>query len=139
MIDELNLWAAQDALLAALAEQEDLDDVTQSLGFPPNVEPDHVIIIGEADGSLTFELSGSEPSAETFRMDVVIYTQLAEDYAAVRDRLKGFAAAVERALASDGFAAVVPAWSIPTYRLEAGTDGSNRQLLLQLTVECRCW
>lgn len=139
MIEDLNLWAAQDALLAALAEQDDLDDVAQSLGFPKNVEPDHVIVTGEATGSLAFELTGAQPSAETFRLTVVVYTQRAEEYVEVRDRLKGFAAAVERALASAGFAAVVPAWSIPDYRLEAGSDGTNRQLSLAIVVECRCW
>jgi len=140
MIEELNLWAAQDALLAALGEQPGLAGVPCEIGFPASIQPDHVWIDGAASGSLGNSLSGAtSPSDETFRLTVIVYTQRGDEYAAVRDRLKGFAGAVEDALASPTFAAVVPAWSVPAYNLDAGTDGTHRQLSLELIVECRCW
>lgn len=144
MIAELHLWAAQDALLAALGDQEAYDaggesEVALDLGFPSEIQPEHVWIEGGADGALTNELTGSQPSDETFRIKLFIFVSAANDYAAVRDRLKTLATAAEAALASSAFAAAVPSWSIPTYRLDAGTDGSNRQLCLELSVECRCW
>ncbi len=144
MIAELNLWAAQDALLTALGAKEALDrggaaEVALDIGFPVNVRPEHVWIAGEADGALESELTARGPSRETFRLDVFVFVAAAEEYAVLRDRLKTLATAVEGALASDGFAAVVPSWSVTQYRLEEGTDGTNRQLCLELTVECRCW
>jgi hypothetical protein len=141
MITDFNLWAAQDALLDALNDQAALqpEAITVELGFPASIQPDHVWIGGEALGSLAWELSGPKPSAETFRLSVFVYVQRAEPYADVRTRLKTFAGAVEDALESAKFAAVVPAWSVPEYKLDAGTDGTNRQLCLELVVECRCW
>ena len=139
MIEELSVWLAQDALLTALGLEDDLDDVAQGIGHPVNIEPKHVWITGEATGALAFELTGTKPSAETFRTTVVIFAQAADDYTVVRDVVKLLAAAVERALASATFGAVVPAWSIPDYRLEEGTDGKSRQVSLTLAVECRCW
>lgn len=144
MIEELSLWSAQDALLEALADQEALDrggadEVALDLGFPTDIQPEHVWIDGGANGALTNELTDTVPSDETFRFKVFVFVQSAEDYAGARDRLKTLATAVEAALASSTFAAVVPSWGIPEYRLDAGTDGSNRQVCLELTVECRCW
>ena len=139
MIEDLNLWAAQDALLAALAAQDDLDGVAQGIGFPVNIEPQHVWLTGEATGSLTQELTGDGPSAETFRLTVVVYVQAADDYATVRDTAKLLAGAVERALGSPTFTVVVPSWTVPDYRLEEGTDGKHRQVSLSFGVECRCW
>jgi hypothetical protein len=143
MIDELTLWAAQDALLAALREQEAFDvggaaEVAIGLGFPAEIQPEHVWIDGEAEGKVTFELTGSRPSDETFQTKLFCYVQ-AGDYDEARDRLKALTTACETALASATFGAVIESWSIPRYRLDAGTDGSNRQLCLELTVECSCW
>jgi hypothetical protein len=144
MIEELSLWAAQDALLGALADQEALDrggadEVALDLGFPADIAPEHVWIDGGARGSLTNELTGTNPSDEQFRIKVFCFVQSAEGYDAARDRLKTLATAVEAALASDDFAAAVDSWTIPGFTLDSGTDGSNRQLCLELTVECRCW
>ena len=140
MIEDLSLWNAQDALLTALVAQPGLAGVPCEIGFPANIQPDHVWIDGAASGSLDSSLSGAtSPSDETFRLTVVVFTQLADEYAAVRDRLKGFVSAVEDALASATFAAAVPSWSVPAYNLDAGTDGTHRQLSLELIVECRCW
>ena len=141
MIEDLNVWAAQDALLAALLRQDSLkaDEVACELGFPATIEADHVWISGEAAGSVAWELSGSKPSAETFRLSVFVFSAHAEPYADVRNRLVTFAPAVEDALEDAGFVAVVPAWSIPEYKLDAGTDGTKRQLCLEIKVECRCW
>ena len=82
--------------------------------------------------------AGPRPSAETFRMSLFIFVQAA-DYEEARSRVKTLAAACESALETATFAAVVPSWRIPRYRLDAGTDGSNIQLCLELPVECRCW
>ena len=144
MIDELHLWAAQDALLAELAVQPALDrggedEVALDLGFPTSIRPQHVWIDGGANGTLSAELTGSRPSDETFRFKVIVFVQAAADYADVRDSLKTLAGAVEDALASDGFAAVVPSWSIPTWTLDSGTEDAKRSLALDLDVECRCW
>ena len=130
MIEELGLWAAQDALMVALAAQPALDrggadEVALDLGFPAAIEPKHVWLEGGADGKLTNELTGTKPSDETFTFSVFVYAQAGDDYAAVRDTVKTLARAVEDALASDTFAAAVPAWSIPEYRADAGTDGSE--------------
>jgi hypothetical protein len=143
MIDELNLWAAQDALLAALREQVAFDvggagEVALGLGFPAEIQPEHVWIDGTAEGKLSAELTGSRPSNETFQTKLFVFVQ-ADDYVATRDRLKTLATACEAALASATFGAVVDSWSVPRYRLDAGTDGSNRQLCLELAVECSCW
>lgn len=143
MIEQLNLWEAQDALLAALRAEPafnvgSADEVAVSLGFPAQIETEHVWIGGEVEGELEAEITGPRPSAETFRLHVFIFVQ-APDYEATRSRVQELAAACEAALSSDVFAAVVPARSIPHYRLEAGTDGSSSQLCLDLTVECRCW
>ena len=144
MIDELRVWAAEDTLLAELERQEvfdvgGADEVALGIGFPSNVEPRHVWITGNATGSLDDELSGGAPSQETFRISVVIYVQAPEEHAVVRDAAKQLAGGVEAALGSAAFRAVVPAWTLPDYRLEAGTDGTNRQVALTLVVECRCW
>jgi hypothetical protein len=126
LIENFSLWAAQDALMVALAEQDDLSDVAQGLGFPVNIEIDHVWIEGGGRGKFDNELSGGTPTDEAFQFDVFVYTQLAEEYVDVRDRLKTFAAAVGRALASATFAAAVPSWTISDWELDAGTDGTNR-------------
>jgi len=139
VIEDLNLWAAQDALLSALGDEDDLLDVAQGIGHPVDIEPQHVWITGEATGALSQELSGGGPTAETFRLNVIVYAQAADDFTAVRDTIQLLAAAVERALGSEAFTAVVPAWDIPEYRLEEGTDGTNRQVALSLAVACRCW
>jgi hypothetical protein len=144
MIEELNLWAAQDALMVALASQPALDrggagEVALDLGFPARIEPKHIWLDGGADGRVTNELSGTKPSDEAFTFSVFVYVQAGEDYATIRDTLKALARAVEDALGSATFAAAVPAWSITQYLLDAGTDGTNRQLALELKVECRCW
>lgn len=139
MIQDLILWDAQDALLDALDDQSALTEVPCELGYPVNIQPDHVWVGAQAAGAVAWELSGPRPSAETFRLGVFVYTQRAEPYDEVRDRLKKFAGAVEDALESAKFAAVVPAWSIVNYKLEAGTDGTHRQLCLEIDVECRCW
>jgi hypothetical protein len=138
-IDSLKVWAAQDALLEALGDEDDLDEVAQGIGFPVNIAPQHVWISGDVPGSLSHELSGGNPSEETFLFTVVVYVQQADEYIAVRDSVKGLASAVVRALASSTFKAVVPSWTVPNYRLEEGTDGTHRQVSLSLTVECRCW
>jgi hypothetical protein len=143
MIDELNLWAAQDALLAALKGQAAFDvggagEVALDLGFPTDIQTEHVWVDGEAEGKLTAELTGPKPSDETFQTKLFVYVQ-AGDYAETRDRVKALATACAAALASQVFGTVVDSWSIPRYRLDAGTDGSNRQLCLELTVECSCW
>ena len=143
MIDELHLWAAQDALLAALKDQAAFDvggagEVALDLGFPAEIQTEHVWIDGEAEGKLSAELTGPRPSDEAFQTKLFVFVQ-ADDYVTTRDRLKALATACEAALASQVFGAVVDSWSIPHYRLGAGTDGSNRQLCLELAVECSCW
>jgi hypothetical protein len=143
MIDELNLWGAQDALLAALKDQAAFDvggagEVALDLGFPSEIQTEHVWIDGEAEGKLSAELTGPRPSDETFQVKLFAFVQ-ADDYVTTRDRVKVLVRACEAALASPAFGAVVGSWSIPRYRLGAGTDGSNRQLCLELTVECSCW
>lgn len=143
MIDELRLWAAQDALLAALEGQAAFDvggagEVALDLGFPAEIQTEHAWIDGEAEGKLSAELTGPGPSDETFQVKLFVFVQ-AGDYAETRDRLKVLARACEAALASPAFGTVVGSWSIPRYRLGAGTDGTNRQLCLELTVECSCW
>ena len=141
LIENLSLWAAQDALMVALAAQEVLQtaEVAIDLGFPVNIERDHVWIEGGATGRLDNELSGGSPTDETFRFSLFVFTQRAEEYVEVRDRLVTFAGAVGSALASATFAAAVPSWTIGAYTLDAGTDGTNRQLCLELVVECKCW
>jgi hypothetical protein len=144
MIDELNLWAAQDALLAALAEQAAFDiggagEVAIDLGFPRALQPRHVWIDGGATGRLTAELTAAKPSDESFTLSVFILVVTGDTYADARTSLIPLAKAVEDALASERFAAVVPAWSIPSYTVDSGTDGTNYQVALKLDVECRCW
>ncbi len=143
MIDQSNLWGAQDALLKALEKEADLDvggagEVALGLGFPADIEREHVWIGGDAEGELEADLTGRRPSEETFRMHLFVFAQAA-DYETARSRIQTLGAACESALASEGFAAVVPSWRIPQYRVDAGTDGSNSQLCLELIVECRCW
>lgn len=138
-IESLQLWPAQDALLAALALEDDLDDVAQGIGFPVNVEPAHVWIAGKAQGLLGDELSGEAPSAETFHLTAIVYVRLADEYLEVRNVVRTIAAAVMRAFDSDTFRAVVPAWTLSAYDLEESTDGTYRELALLLDVECRCW
>jgi hypothetical protein len=143
MIDELRLWDAQDALLTALREQAAFDvggagEVALGLGFPTEIQTEHVWVDGEAEGKLSAELTGAKPSDESFQFKLFVFAQ-ADDYVTTRDRVKVLARACEAALASSTFAAAVDSWSIPRYRLGAGTDGSNRQLCLELTVECSCW
>jgi len=143
MIDELHLWAAQDALLAALKGQAAFDvggagEVALGLGFPTEIQTEHVWIDGEAEGKLSAELTGTKPSDETFQVKLFVFVQEG-DYVTTRDRLKTLASACEAALASQAFGAAVDSWSIPRYRLGAGTDGSSRQLCLELAVECSCW
>jgi hypothetical protein len=145
MIEELTLWQAQDTLLDALKALEVFDqggptEVTVDLGFPVNIMPNHVWLAGDAEGTLEAELSGeSQPSAETFRFSVFVFSQWAGTEAEAREHLKVYARGVEDALASEAFRAVVPSWMIPRFRLESGSDGTNRQLCLELVVECRCW
>ena len=135
-----HLWAAQDALLAALDEQSALGEVAKGIGHPVAIEPDHVWITGRATGKVDSELSGATaPGDEEFHLTVVIYTQLADEYTVVRDRLKGFATAVGAAMASAGVAAIVPAWTVADFTLDEGTDGTYRQLSLELTFACQCW
>jgi len=143
MIEELGLWAAQDALLAALRAQAAFDvggaaEVALGLGFPAEIQTEHVWIDGQAEGKLSAELTGAKPSNETFQVKLFVFAS-AGDYATTRDRVKALAAACEAALASAAFAIVVDVWNISRYRLDAGTDGTNRQLCLELTVECSCW
>jgi len=143
VICELNLWAVQDALLAALRAQPAFEvggagEVALELGFPAEIQPEHVWIDGGAEGRLESELTGPGPSRETFQVKLFVFAS-ADDYVTTRGRVQALATACEAALASPGFAALVAAWSIPRYRLEAGTDGTNRQLCLELTVECSCW
>ena len=144
MIEELRVWAIQDALLAAFGEQEAMDaggahEVALDLGFPAEIQTEHVWIEGGAEGSLTFELTADMPSDESCRMKVFVFVQMAGEYVDVRARIKTLAAAVVAALGSGGVAAVAPSWSVPGYKLDAGTDGSNRQLCLELSVEFTCW
>lgn len=140
MKGNLTLWDAQDALITAMAEVDDLAEVTVDFGFPANLEPDHVWIDDAASGSRTTELSGdTEPSDETFRLTVFVFTSHALEAIEVRDLLKVLTAGVFVAMSSPAFAAVVPAWTLADYTLDAGTDGTNRQLALELAFECRCW
>jgi hypothetical protein len=140
MKGNLTLWDAQDALLTALGEVEALAEVTVDFGWPVNVEPDHVWIDDAASGSRDTELSGdTEPSDETLRLTVLIFTSHALEAIEVRNLLKTLTAGVFTALASATFAAVVPSWTLADYTLDAGTDGTNRQQALKLTVECQCW
>lgn len=143
MTGELRLWAAQDALLAALKDQAAFDvggagEVAVDLGFPAEVQPAHVWIDGGAEGKATSELTGPKPSDETIQVKLFCFAQ-ADDYVTTRDRVKALTAACFAALASATFGAAVDSWNIPRYRLDAGTDGSNRQLCLEFTVECSCW
>lgn len=144
MSDELRLWAAQDALLAALKLQEAFDvggadEVAVDLGFPTEIQPAHVWIDGGAEGKATDEVTGQPtPSDETIQVKLFCFAQ-ADDYVATRDRVKALTTACFGALASATFGSAVDSWGISRYRLDAGTDGSNRQLCLELTVECRCW
>lgn len=144
MIEELGLWAAQDAIVAAVKAQEAFDaggahEVPVDLGFPADVQPEHFWLEGGAEGSLTNELTGTTPSDETDRIKAFLYVQSPGDYVDVRDRLRALARAFEDAMRSDAVAVVVPSWSIPNYALDAGTDGTNRQLVLELTLELRSW
>lgn len=143
MISELSIWAAQDALMELLVAHEALDhggaaEVALDLGFPATIAEQHVWLMGDVDGSLTFDLTGAKPSEDVFRFKVFVFA-VADDYLAVREKVIALAAAVEDCLSSEDFAAVVPVWSVPTYRGESGTDGTRRQLCLEFTVECRCW
>ena len=138
-VDGLALWAVQDALLAALKLEDSLIDKGLGLGHPTDIEPEHVWIGGNARGSVTNELAGeTAPSDETLSFPVFIFAQ-ADDYLASRTKLKELGGAVERALASDGVKAVLPSWGCSDYELDSGTDGSNVQLCLQLTIEGQCW
>lgn len=140
MKGNLTLWDAQDALIAALADVEALAEITVDFGFPANLEPDHVWVDDAASGSRTTELSGdTEPSDETFRLAVFVFTSHALEAIEVRDKIKTLTAGVFVAMSCPAFAAVVPAWTLADYTLDAGTDGTNRQLALKLTFECRCW
>ena len=140
MKGNLALWDVQDALLTALAEVEAFAEVTVDFGFPTDLEPDHVWIDEAASGSRTTELSGdTEPSDETLRITVFAFTSHALEAIEVRDLLKALTAGVFAAMASATVAAVVPAWTLSDYTLDAGTDGTNRQLAIKLTFECQCW
>lgn len=140
MKGNLTLWDAQDALIAALEDVDAFAEVTVGFGFPANLEPDHVWIDGGATGSRTAEMSGdTEPSDETFRIRVCAFTSHALEAIEVRDKLKALTAGVFVAMSSAAVAAVVPAWTLADYMIDTGTDGTNRQLALALTFECRCW
>ena len=109
------------------------------LGFPAEIQPEHVWIDGDAEGKLSAELTGPKPSDETFQTKLFVFVQ-ADDYVTTRDRLKTLATACEAALASDRPSA--PSSTRGASRAtgsSAGTDGSNRQLCLELAVECSCW
>ena len=110
-----HLWAAQDALAgrarrAVCAGRGGQGHrATRSRSSPTTCGSP-----GRATGKVDTELSGATaPGDEEFRLTVVIYTQLADEYTVVRDRLKGFATAVGAAMASAGVAAIVPAWTHP--------------------------
>ena len=128
----------------ALEAQPALDrggenEVALDLGFPANLQPLHVWIDGGATGKLTCELTNARPSDETFTIKVFVFVWAGGAYVDLRDTLKTLARAVEDALSSDGFTAVVPSWSIPTFSLDAGTEDAKRSLALALSVECQCW
>lgn len=133
-------WDAQDALFSAFDDQEELEDAAIDLGHPANIEPLHVWIAGESEGSQNNDLSGNPgPTDETFTLTVFSYAQSADDYVVVRGLLGGLLAGVRGALASPGFGAVVPAWRVQRRADDEGTDGQNRQLATELVIECRCW
>lgn len=147
---QLRLWAAQDAILAAISAQAALDlggadEVGLDLGLPVDLRPEHVWVDGGASGTLTSELSGadedggSSPSGETFELKVGVFVATSPDYLEVRARVQELSAAVIAALSSPGVAAAVDSWSVSRYELASGTDGSNRLLALELAVACQCW
>lgn len=142
MITQSRLWDAQDALLAALEAHPTLSppSVGVDLGFPSVVKEDHVWISGGVTGSQTHGITGPVPSDETFRLTIIVYTQLASDFVKVRDHLKTLTAAVESALASEAFQAVVPSWDMPEYRIDEGLDDVGmRQMSAEMSVECKVW
>ena len=134
-----NLWDAQDALVTALQAQQALADAEIGLGFPRDVQRRHVWVAGRASGEQNEELSGVRGRAdETLRLTVIVYAQSPE-YTEARDALASMAEGVIAALDSDGFAEVVPAWGLSQFNVDEGTDGTYRQLALEVVVECRCW
>ena len=134
-----SLWDVQDALVAALRAQEALAAVEVGLGFPKQVQPKHVWVAGRAGGEQSAELSGVRGRAdETLRLTVIVYSQ-SPDYVEARDALAAMADGVVGALGSDEFAEIVPAWGLAQFNVDEGTDGTHKQLALEVTVECRCW
>lgn len=136
----LTLPAAQDALFGELQDAEALAAVAVDLGFPTSIQPDHVWVHGAGDGATENELSGSTaPSAETFHVRVYCLASHGLPYAEVRDAVMVMASAVFAALDSSAFAQVAPAWKLSDYTFDEGTDGTNRQVALELVFECRAW
>lgn len=141
-VGNLPLFAAQDALLAALRTWVETPlGVTVDLGQPTNLQPEHVWIKGDSEGQALYEDTGSDPSQQTFTITLlVLCTYAAEDYATTRARFATILAGVTTALASAGFAASVDQARATEWEVDEGRDGEGvRQLGMRLEIECDKW
>lgn len=136
----LTAWDAQDALLAALRTAAN-GDVPVDLGFPVNLQPEHVWITGDMDTTAEYDETGSdEPSGEGFTLYVRALVTFGDDFEEARDRLKTVAGYVSTAIASATFLAAVDDARTVAAEVNEGRSGDGRpQVALTAEVACRRW
>lgn len=141
-LGNLALWEAQDALLAALRTHVESLGVMVDLGEPTNLHPEHVWIVGGAEGEALYEETGNDPSRERFTLRVVtLCTFAADEYTTIRTRFQTILAGITTALSAAEFVgtAVDQARAV-RFTIDEGRDGEgHRQLGLILEVECDKW
>lgn len=141
-LENLALWAAQDALKSALRTTVEPLGVTVDLGHPDTVQPEHVWISGDAEGTAEYMESGNAPSNEQFVLTVhILCTYAAVDYADTRARLKQILAAVTAGLSSASFVPdAVDQARASRWQVDEGRNGEgHRQIGLSLEITCDKW
>lgn len=144
----LSLWTFQDTLLAALqtnlaplaAEAVPLA-VGVDLGFPTDLQPNHVWITGNSTVTAEYEETMNEPSNESFPVRINgLLTWETGTYADARTQLLRVLAAVTTSLASVLAVGTVDMQRAVECEFQEGRNGQgHRQLGFRLDVDCTEW
>lgn len=140
------LAAAEDGLLAAIADRAGLAGVPVRLGDPGSgVRPEHIWIAEEATARQVSDLSSQDTPLggreENFELRVLIVaTRSGDDYETLRDRATALCLEVEEAVRTTRKlgGAVEDSEVIQIERVSGATE-TGRAILTTVTVMARAW
>ena len=137
------VWAAQDALLAALQTQTWPDQINPKRGTPAALDRDAVWISGEVDDwPLDYAVSGYRQMDESYVLRIHILATRLGTYTDLREKLATYGGKVETAVVTNyTLGGAVAQARIDRRSLEEtlADDGRTRQGLLTFWVRCTAW